>query len=435
MAVIAWALLGCSDDGRPDGVTRDTRNDTTVDGDAPVDPADVPDAPVDPGSDATDGTDTAPACDEHADCDDGNPCTADECLMAEGTCRFTPMADGEPCDDGDFCNGFEACVSGSCESSGDPCEAPGMVCIVGTCDEAADTCDVGDAPDGTDCDNGVWCDGPDTCVSGACESGPSPCTGGDGICSFATCDEMAGTCDTVVAADGTSCDDGDPCNGSDSCLAGTCVLDPHRPCDDRNPCTTDACGPDGFGGIRCDHVDSPAGTACSDIDTCAGSAGRVCVPVDISSPVCAAGTDALCSDGSLCTVTDCRAGTCSVVSPTPPPPALACGGSLDGSTFFGASDVSSYGSCGSGMTGGENVMAIAAGSGITNIQLDMTDVHSSGTLSAMLLSDHCTPSSCLGAAPAGTTLSVTVTPGATYYVVVDGASNARGAYTISATCW
>ena len=41
------------------------------------------------------------------------------------------------CDDGNFCNGQEACVSGECVSGSDPCTGTGE-----TCNESANQCDV-----------------------------------------------------------------------------------------------------------------------------------------------------------------------------------------------------------------------------------------------------------------------------------------------------
>jgi hypothetical protein len=254
------------------------------------------------------------------------------------------------------------------------------------------------------------------------------------VCSFATCDESSRTCGVLDVADGTSCDDGDPCNGSDQCEGGTCAADPHRPCDDWNGCTTDRCTPDGMGGVTCSYTDLAAGTACSDIDACAGTSGRVCVPTGSGAPACASGTDALCGDGSLCTVTACRVGSCSVMTSPPPPTAVACGGSVDGHNLYGASDVSSYGSCGGSLDAGEAVFSVTPSG--TSLTVALSGVLSSGPLTVLVLSDRCTPSTCLDAADTGGSGSVTVgvTPGSTYYIVVDGASNARGLFTLTATC-
>jgi hypothetical protein len=52
-----------------------------------------------------------------------------------------------------------------------------------TCDGVAATCppDV-NKPDGTSCSDGLFCNGAETCQSGACTNGTPPCTGGQ-ICS------------------------------------------------------------------------------------------------------------------------------------------------------------------------------------------------------------------------------------------------------------
>jgi len=79
------------------------------------------------------------------------------------------------CDDGLFCNGAETCNAGNCVASGDPCQGQ-------TCDEAGDVCiplvcnNDGTCDDGEDCYNCA-----NDCISG---SGPvcgnSICEAGDG---------------------------------------------------------------------------------------------------------------------------------------------------------------------------------------------------------------------------------------------------------------
>jgi len=56
--------------------------------------------------------------DQPPPCDDGNPCTTDTYDLVLG-CVF---ADNDlPCDDGIFCDGVETCVDGQCQHSGTPC--------------------------------------------------------------------------------------------------------------------------------------------------------------------------------------------------------------------------------------------------------------------------------------------------------------------------
>src|SRR5690606_31528126 len=65
------------------------------------------------------------------DCDDGNPCTDDTCEA--GACVHTNNA--ATCDDGVFCNGPDSCEGGTCSVH------PGSPCVGATvCSEADDTC-------------------------------------------------------------------------------------------------------------------------------------------------------------------------------------------------------------------------------------------------------------------------------------------------------
>jgi hypothetical protein len=62
-------------------------------------------------------------CADDPDCDDSDLCTTDSCV--DGVCHNEPIT----CDDdGDFCNGNEVCVTGLCESTGDPCSGEFAYC-------------------------------------------------------------------------------------------------------------------------------------------------------------------------------------------------------------------------------------------------------------------------------------------------------------------
>jgi hypothetical protein len=82
------------------------------------------------------------------------------------------------CDDGVFCNGAETCSSGSCFSGSNPC--PGQLC-----DEAADAC-IGCTVD-AECDDGLFCSGAEACVNTVCVGGSDPCPG-------ELCDEIGDAC-------------------------------------------------------------------------------------------------------------------------------------------------------------------------------------------------------------------------------------------------
>lgn len=83
------------------------------------------------------GNDIPDECEENP-CDDGNACTTD--AIVEGVCENTPLE----CNDGLFCNGVETCVDGACVAGGSPCAANQ------TCNETSDTCTSSTPP--PDCD-------------------------------------------------------------------------------------------------------------------------------------------------------------------------------------------------------------------------------------------------------------------------------------------
>jgi len=48
-------------------------------------------------------------------CDDGNPCTSDECKGS--TCVHTQLPDGSSCDDGQLCTSLDRCLAGQCSGT------------------------------------------------------------------------------------------------------------------------------------------------------------------------------------------------------------------------------------------------------------------------------------------------------------------------------
>ncbi len=72
-------------------------------------------------------------------CDDANPCTFD--VFVDPNCLNVPLPEGEACDDGLFCNGEDTCRSGNCEHSGNPClDGDGDSDCSNACDENKDNC-------------------------------------------------------------------------------------------------------------------------------------------------------------------------------------------------------------------------------------------------------------------------------------------------------
>ena len=120
------------------------------------------------------------------DCSDGVGCTVDSCNEATDSCNNAPN-DGL-CSNGLFCDGTETCDAALGCQAGTPvvCD-DGIQCTVDSCNEGADSCAF--APNDSLCDNGLFCDGTETCNAAVgCEAGSDPCSAGQ------TCDEAGDIC-------------------------------------------------------------------------------------------------------------------------------------------------------------------------------------------------------------------------------------------------
>jgi len=108
------------------------------------------------------------------------------------------------------------CVEpGFCE--GDPCN-DGVSCTVDTCDEDTDSCE--NTPDDTLCDNGLFCDGSETCdaVNDCQDDTPVEC-GDANECTVDVCDEDADTCSNDIT-------EGAVCGVAGTCDAGGVCVEP-----------------------------------------------------------------------------------------------------------------------------------------------------------------------------------------------------------------
>ncbi|HUU00415.1 MAG TPA: MopE-related protein [Myxococcota bacterium] len=161
--------------------------------------------------------------DPQAVCSADLECQSSACDGAGG-CALIDLPDGTPCqDDGMFCTGQEACQSGSCASSGNPC--PGADADADcneSCNESLDNCSAFDG-DGSACDDGDICTQADACMAGACQAQALDCSVLDGECVRGVCSPVSGLCEEIFDTAGTSCDDGigcttDICDGLGVCL-------------------------------------------------------------------------------------------------------------------------------------------------------------------------------------------------------------------------
>ncbi len=114
-------------------------------------------------------------CDVNADCDDGNDCTDDECDQGTGICSYS-LREGS-CNDGNLCTLADTCDAGSCvgqQKTGMPegsggCD-DGNDCTDDSCLLADGTCQHVD--NSADCDDGVACTFTDSCLNGNCTGMP-----------------------------------------------------------------------------------------------------------------------------------------------------------------------------------------------------------------------------------------------------------------------
>jgi hypothetical protein len=229
--------------------------------------------------DPVNGCETAPVV-----CDDGVACTTDTCDSQTGQCVYTP--DDSLCDDGLYCNGTETCDPNLGCQAGAPINCDdGVGCTADSCDEATDSCI--NAPDDSLCDDGLFCNGIETCDPTLdCQAG-TPVDCNDGVaCTNDSCDEATDSC--VNAPDNGACDDGVACT-VDICdpVTGCSNAPDDSLCDDGNPCTINTCDP--LGGCQTTPVVCDDGIACT-TDTCDPQTGLCVYTPD----------DSLCDDGQFC---------------------------------------------------------------------------------------------------------------------------------------
>ena len=121
------------------------------------------------------GTGQCMQCLVDADCDDGVGCTVDSCDAGTGACVNTPedavCGDGILCTD-DICDQALGCTNApvSCPQ-GEQCDPGTGQCVTSS------ECIV-DA----DCDDGLFCNGDETCVAGNCQAGTLPCDLATQVC-------------------------------------------------------------------------------------------------------------------------------------------------------------------------------------------------------------------------------------------------------------
>jgi len=82
------------------------------------------------------------------------------------------------------------------------CSALSDQCNVGVCDEANDVCVAQPKPDGTVCDDGLYCTVNDACTGGVCGGAPRDCSALSDQCNVGVCDEANDVCVAQPKPDG-----------------------------------------------------------------------------------------------------------------------------------------------------------------------------------------------------------------------------------------
>lgn len=201
------------------------------------------------------------------------------------------------CDDGLYCNGVETCVGGVCQAETSiDCSALSDQCNNGVCEETLDQCIAQPKANGTSCDDGLFCNTGETCQAGVCTGGSARNCDDSNPCTADSCDEVNDSCKNAAVTDGTVCDDGQFCTVNDVCTAGACE-GAARDCSDAISCTVDNCDE-----VNNVCVNTPDNSYCSD--------GLFCNGEEICSLTlgCQVGIPVNCDDGNKCTIDSCDEG-------------------------------------------------------------------------------------------------------------------------------
>jgi len=242
-----------------------------------------------------------------------DPCTANACNPATGSCDVSNQPDGMACEDGNVCTAGDQCVGGACVEGDNLCE----------CDVDEDCAPM---EDGDFCNGTLYCDKFGTFA--VCKldlNSIVECPASKEPCKENLCLPETGDCELADLADTTPCEDGSVCTVNSICVDGECAAGNVVQCDDGNPCTADECDAD-VGCVATILNDVP----CNDGDFC--SAGDSC-----QQGVCTGGDDVTCNDGNPCTSDSCNPASGCVYSPV--------AGECDDDNECTENDICKNGSC------------------------------------------------------------------------------------------
>ncbi len=231
-------------------------------------------------------------------------CHESTCNLQTGSCAIVAAPDGTSCQDGLFCTINDHCSDGQCVG-GPPndCELAAPECHQILCHETKQSCSTEAVDDGATCTSDDLCVVNASCLAGACLGSPMDCTFTPvpDDCHVAECNPNSGNCDVVIGNEGLPCTDlADQCVIGKSCQGGICVGGYLRNCS----FMTMAC----FNGMcdsntgDCTSVAIADGDPCDDADPC--TSGETC-----QASVCAGGLENTnCIPNDQCCPVGCNAG-------------------------------------------------------------------------------------------------------------------------------
>jgi hypothetical protein len=246
-----------------------------------------------------DGSET---CDAAQGCQDGTaPVTDDEIACTDDSCDeandvVVNTANNANCDNGLYCDGEETCdAAQGCQDGTAPDTDDGVACTDDSCDEDNDI--VLNLANDANCDNGQFCDGEETCDAALdCQDGTAPDTDDGVACTEDSCDEES---DIVLNEPNDSlCDNGLYCDGEETCHATLDCQDGTAPgTDDGVACTDDSCDEDNdivvntANDANCDNA-----IFCDGVETCDAALGCQTDDIPPTGEVCGEDPTGICID-------------------------------------------------------------------------------------------------------------------------------------------
>lgn len=252
-------------------------------------------------------------CVADADCNENNPCVFSKCLA--GSCQKTLYANGTNCSDGIYCNGLETCQNGKCTPGPKVLCDDGNQCTTDTCDEAQKKCvfiavpvkGKEGLPGSAEC-----LDGQDNDCDGLTDLQDPDCQGckNDLECAGANPDPCINYICTAQMV----------CKNSPKSEGASCDIGQASFCNGEKTCKSGAC-------VQGTPRNCDDGNICT-IDSC-NEILRQCVHTLQMGCGCTSAAD--CDDKNSCTADSCENGYCKNIS-------LAVGSSCDDKQFCTVND-------------------------------------------------------------------------------------------------